>query len=158
VHPDLTVLIAHCGKGYYRPYFFEVERTHKNYERLRLKMRAYEHLFSRNGNRGVGEIFSRELARPGFKPAPGMAVFVAADLNHSGILKAQAAQAVKKDTEIWFTSLEKLVELKELKRKDGSVRQHRGKPLMVETPIAPKDFFSQRLLFSLRGRLGSLVV
>lgn len=158
VHPDLTVLIGHRQKGYYRPYFFEVERTHKNYTRLRWKMAAYAALFSRSGNNGVQGVFARQLGYPGFKPAPGMAVFVGADEAHMKILRAQANEAIRRDTEIWFTSLERLVELKELEKMDGTVRQHRGRPLIVETPILPAEFFSRQLLVNMDGKPGCLVI
>jgi hypothetical protein len=92
-------------------------------------------------------------------PERGMAVFVGADSQHAEQLRRVALTAVPKTTELWFTSLERLLELKTARRRDGRTRTGRGgATLEVETPIPPDDFFARELLLSLDGKRGRLVV
>jgi hypothetical protein len=156
IEPDLTVLIAHQQRGYYRPLLFEVERSHKNYERQRQRFQAYEDLLSRRGERVVQDVFSRES---GITPERGMAVFVAEDRGHAERLRRSAQDIVRADTELWFTSLDQLLEVKTRCKKDGTAYTDRnGKPQQHEVPITPAAFFSRQLLTALDGKQGTLVV
>ena len=156
IDPDLTVLIAHQERDYYRPYFFEVERSHKNYDRLRRRLRAYEYLLSKKGEQVVQDVFQRET---GIVPERGMAVFVAQDRGHAERLRTSAKRIVGADTELWFTSLEQLLEVKTRMKKDGTAYVHRnGEPQEQEVPIPPASFFTRHLLTALDGKRGQLVV
>lgn len=156
VQPDLTLMIGHLKRNYYRPYFFEVERTHKNYERLRRRFRAYGYLLGPAGERVVREAYKREL---GLVPARGMAIFVGATKEHAEALRQTARAIIPPKTELWFTSLDHLLKLEARKRRDGQpCRGRDGEVLQVETPIAPEEFFSRDLLVNLNGKRGRLVV
>lgn len=43
--------------GFNHPYFFEVERTHKNYDRLRRRFAAYGYLLGRAGESALDSVF-----------------------------------------------------------------------------------------------------
>lgn len=160
IQPDLTVLIAHQERGYYRPYFFEIERTHKNYERLRRRFRAYAYLLNTGaGRREVASVFAREGLLPPPGPDPGLVVFVAADQGHAHALRMNALSTVKKDTEIWFTSLDRLLETRAKLRRDGApCRGRGGKTLEIETGIPPQALFTRQLLVNMDGKPGRFVV
>jgi hypothetical protein len=154
--PDLTVLIAHQRRDYYRPYFFEIERTHKNYDRLRRRFLAYQYLLSPAGDRPVAEVFQREV---GIVPARGMVVFVGADRAHADRLRRLARTVVPLSLEFWFTSVDQLLEEKDRRRADGSIYLNRhGNPQRHEVPITPNAFFDGDLLVSLNGKAGRLVI
>lgn len=161
VQPDLTYLIAHRRRGYYRPYFFEIERTHKNYDRLRRRFLAYAHLLGVGGEEVVQSVFERET---GLVPARGMAVFVLADDRQAARMRDLALTVVKPNVEMWFTSLERLLERRPRHRRDGSPcyrtdpKSGERVPLMEELPIEPERFFTDELLVALDGKRGRLVV
>jgi hypothetical protein len=156
VQPDLTFLIGHQRKSYYRPYFFEIERTHKNWERIRRRFRAYGYLLGSKGEKAVAEIFEREL---GIVPERGMGVFIGADKAHAERLRFMARREVKPDTELWFGSLSDLFETKPSLRADGKPHLDRhGNPKEVEVPIPSEAFFERELLRNLDGKPGRLVV
>ena len=155
IQPDLTVLLAHQKPAYYRPYFFEVERTHKNAERLTRRFRAYDYLLSAVGHKAVRDVFSREGQPP---PERGMVIFIGADVGHAERLRDLALTLVKPDTEFWFTSLDKLFINKPRRRRDGSVRKNpTGETIRLEEPIDPAEFFNRDLLVNLDGKAGCLV-
>lgn len=164
VQPDLTVLIAHHELGFYRPYFFEIERTHKNHDRLRERLRAYGYLLSSVGEGAVDIVFQRE---EDITPARGLAVFVAANQPAAERLREMAialckeswASMVSTDTELWFTSLDQLLVERPRTRKDGTpYLDRRGEPQRHERPIDPEAFFTRPILTALDGKRGRLVV
>jgi hypothetical protein len=159
VEPDMTVLIAHQEREFYRPYFFEVERTTKNHERRRRRFRAYEHLLSKAGATHVGQVFKKHIDLAEHWPAAGMAVFVAADAHDAELQRRLALRTVPHDTELWFTSLDRLLESKQRRAPDGRLRLGRNnQPLEVEVPIPAAEFFTRDILTALDGKRGRLVV
>lgn len=156
IQPDFTALIAHQRRGFYRPYFFEIERSHKNYERLRRRFLAYQYLLSSAGAHTVAEVFRREV---GIVPERGMVVFVAANLDHAIRLRNLSLTSVSANLEFWFTSIDQLLEEEDRRRADGSAYMDRhGRPQRKEAPIKPGDFFDRELLFNLSGKRGKLVI
>lgn len=156
VQPDMTVLLAHQQRDYYRPYFFELERTHKNYERQRRRFQSYGYLLSKAGEAVVSKVFYDQL---GIIPERGLAVFVADNAHQADLLRRLAVTVVPKGTELWFSSLEELLEPQTRLRRDGSARlDRRGQHMQVEMPIPPAEFFDRELLVNLEGKRGRLVV
>lgn len=145
VRPDTTALIAHRARGFYRPLFFEIERTHKNLERTRLRFRVYDELLTKQ-HPAVAEVFKREVDKV---PEKGMVVFVAANRRHAETLRQVAnntlglAERGKKTTpDMWFTSLEEL-----FVEQDGR-----------EEIIPPAALFERPIVVNLAGTRGRLVV
>lgn len=156
VLPDWTVLIAHQRRNYYRPYFFEVERSHKNYERLRQRFRAYSHLLDVSGHRTVAGVFQREV---GLVPERGMVVFVGADRAHAERLRDFALTVVPRDTEFWFTSVDQLLEKHARRRPGGAAGVSADEETFEEEcPIPPASFFTEPLLVNLDGKAGRMVI
>lgn len=164
LQPDFTVLIAHHELGFYRPYFFEIERTHKNHDRLRERLRAYGYLLSAVGEGAVGKVFQRE---EDINPARGLVVFVAADRPAAerlremaiSLCKESATSMVSVDTEMWFTSLDQLLVERLRTRADGTpFLDRRGEPQRREVPIDAAAFFTKPILTALDGKHGRLVV
>lgn len=154
--PDLTVLIAHRRRNYFRPYFFEIERTHKNYDRLRRRFLAYQYLLSSSGDLAVASVFKREM---GLTPERGMVIFVGADRAHAERLRNLSRTVVTAGLEFWFTSVEQLLEETDRVKTDGTPYLNRhGNPQRQELPIKPADFFERDLLVSLSGKAGRLVI
>ncbi|MBN1611389.1 MAG: replication-relaxation family protein [Polyangiaceae bacterium] len=155
VQPDLTILYGH-RKGYTRPLFVEVERTHKNVARLRRRLAAYGYLLSAKGEGAVDQVFQREH---GITPQRGMALFVCADTGAAERLRALAKTVVSADTELWFTSIERLLERKPRTKADGTPHLDRhGQPQKHDVPISPEAFFARDILVALDGKRGKLVV
>lgn len=147
VHPDLTVLLKHrpttdFPDGYFRPVFFEIDRSRKNHAALRRRFRAYAHLLGR-GRRTVQRAFARH---EDVVPIGGMAVFVASDPEHAGRIRRLARDHVGPRSQLWFTSIDRLLQTVD------------GRAGRTEAPIAPAAFFREDLLTHLNGRRGKLVI
>lgn len=153
--PDLTILYGH-RKGYTRPLFVEVERTHKNLARLRRRLGAYGYLLSAKGEGAVDRVFEREH---GITPQRGMTLYICADQGAAERLRMLAKSVVSADTELWFTSLDRLIEQKLRTKADGTPHLDRhGQPQRYEVPIDPEAFFASDILVALDGKRGRLVV
>jgi hypothetical protein len=145
VRPDTTVLIAHRARGYYRPVFFEIERTHKNLDRTRQRFRIYDELLTKQ-HAAAAAVFKREVGKV---PEKGMAVFVAGNWRHAEALRQVARNTLgldergKKTTpDMWFTSLEEF-----FVERDGR-----------EEILPPPALFERPIAVNLAGVRGRLVV
>lgn len=155
IDPDSTVLTAQKGEGdwYARPLFFEIERTHKNTERLTRRFRAYQELV---GDQAVlaDRVFGREVKKDIFPAERGMVVFFGADHRHRDRLRDLAVETVGKGRgapEFWFVSLDDLFDTRtEADPKTGKERR-------IETIMPPPEFFRRELAVRLDGRRGTLL-
>lgn len=145
VRPDTTVLIAHAKRGFYRPVFFEIERTHKNLDRTRQRFQVYDELLTKQ-HAAAAAVFKREVGKV---PEKGMVVFVAGSRRHAETLRLVAWNTLgldergKKTTpEMWFTSIEDLFE-----ERDGR-----------EEIMPPAALFERPLAMNLAGQRGRLIV
>jgi hypothetical protein len=153
IDPDSTALVAFRERNYYRPVFIEVERTHKNAERLTRRFKAYEALLT--DQRAVATtVFQREA---GISPEKGLALFVGADEAHRDRLLALARATVRPYTshraapEMWFLALTDLVD----RHVAGDVQG--GREIVRETLIPPADLFTRRHAIRLDGEWGSIL-
>ncbi len=163
IRPDTTVLIEHKQGDFFRPYFFEIERTHKNYDRLRERLRAYSWLLGDDGRFEVDRVFAKHT---GLHPSTGFVVFIAASQAHAARLR-EAAQLVVGETDVtrkerpqmWFSSLDVLFR-KDVLRDDLGVPivDRHGRERWSESVIEPADFFQRELLVNLDGKPGRLVI
>lgn len=155
IDPDSTVLTAQKGKRewYARPVFLEVERTHKNAERLVRRFEAYKELI---GEQAVvaNRVFGAEIGKAPFVAEKGMVVFLGADASHCDRLRELAVTTVGKGRgapEFWFVALEDLLDA----RVQGNTRS--GKERMMESILPPAEFFTREFARRLDGRWGSLL-
>lgn len=163
IRPDTTVLIAHQRDDFFRPYFFEIERTHKNYDRLRERLRAYSWLLGHDGQPEIDRVFTKHM---GIHPATGFVVFIAADKAHATRLR-EAAQLVvaerdvrRKDRpQMWFSTLDALFRREAAFDKDGlPLVDRQGRERWREAIIEPAEFFNRELFVNLDGEPGRLVI
>ena len=89
VKPDTTVLLLLKERRFLRPIFFEIERTHKNYERTRRRFRVYDQLLGPQ-QAAAGAVFKKEFKH---NPMNGMAVFIGANDRHVASLRVSAWNA-----------------------------------------------------------------
>jgi len=144
VKPDTTVLITNRARGFSRPIFFEIERTHKNHQRTRERFRIYGELLGAQ-HAAAGAVFKRETGKV---PEKGAAVFVGAHQRHAEALRAAALEALGLEgrgatamPEMWFTSIDAFFE-----ERDGE-----------ERIISPAALFTRPLAISLAGKHGTLI-
>ncbi len=149
--PDATVLIAHEAGDYYKPIFLELETTHKNYERLRQRFRAYRELVLERP-----EIAQRQIEkRTGIVPEKGAVLFLAPTAKEAERLRSFAAQVLevpkRKAPEFWFGSLDALSKPRE--RVDATTGR-----VSVERVLLPPETLFGPVLRNLHGKVGRLVV
>jgi hypothetical protein len=137
VDPDAAVLVA--LKKFYRPIFIEVERTHKNRERLVRRFKAYEALLTDQEQSVLG-VFEKSFD---ITPEPGLVLFLAANERHRDQLWELAAETVRPYSashalEFWFLALTDLFD-RRIEGKIGIVETQD-----VEAILPPAEFFRRK--------------
>jgi len=141
LRPDTTAVILQRrdGQVFYRPVFFEIERTHKNLERTRQRFLAYHALLT-DQHAVVSKVVKKEL---GQVPLNAQLVFVAAHHDHALSLWRTARTCLGLDgrgrnqvPDIWFVPLTSLFE-----------RDATG----AERIIPPPALFQREIAFNLES-------
>lgn len=145
VKPDTTALVLLEERRFLRPLFFEIERTHKNYERTRRRFRVYDELLGPQQNVAAA-VFKKEF---GYGPMNGLAVFIGANDRHVASLRVSAWNALQLESrpkkrwpDFWFVALTDLFEERE------------GR----EEIIRPRELFARPIALNLSGQRGRLIV
>lgn len=169
VKPDTTTLIGHYEGNFYRPYFFEIERSHRSYDRMRQRIHGYTWLLTRpEGRDEVNRVIAKHID-PRITAERGFVVFIAADQAHAERLR-QTMVGVLEQTDLsrkqWphalFTSLDRFYVAEPQRYRSGPKAGQpklgrTGKPVMRNQVIEPAHFFQHEIFVNLKGRPGRIV-
>jgi len=151
IDPDTTVLLGvfHPEPGFYRPLFVEIERTHKNRERLQRRFRAYRELVA-GQSRAADAVFGKALGKDRFRAEEGSVLFIAADQRHRDQLRQVAHETVgfsaKHGPDFWFLTLSDLFDV----RIEGDLRT--GDQREISNLIPSAELFTRRHAVRLDGK------